>query len=129
MGVWLTRLIENVTMAHLTVSSGRATPTRVKVSHPAERLMNSGLGISEPNASIAALAAYNSISRVSTQKHAFNWSTRALPPKRMEEDMGRTGMTSLPMPSAGIKPILRLCLAVVAKDLEATRNIVLGVNG
>lgn len=42
---------------HLTVSSGSATPVLVNVSHPASRLMNSGFGMSDPSASIAAFAA------------------------------------------------------------------------
>jgi hypothetical protein len=36
----------------------------------------------------------------------------------------RTGMTSLPIPSAGIKPILRDCLAEVAKVRKGARNMV-----
>ncbi len=43
---------------HSTVSSGNATPVFVKVSQPADRSMNSGLGMSEPRASIARRAAY-----------------------------------------------------------------------
>lgn len=43
---------------HSTVSCGKATPVRVKVSNPATRSMNSGLGMSDPRASIACLAAY-----------------------------------------------------------------------
>lgn len=35
-----------------------------------------------------------------------------------------TGMTSLPIPSAGIRPILRDCLLTVDKDLIGSLNII-----
>lgn len=62
---------------HSTVSSGNATPPLVNSSNPASKFVNSGFGMSEPNASIAVRAA---------------------------------GMTSRPIPSAGIRPILSLDL-------------------
>ena len=39
--------------------------------------------------------------------------------------MGNTGMTSFPIPSAGIRPILKDCLlTVVEKDLIGSLNII-----
>jgi len=46
-----------ILMPYWTVSSGSATPVLVKHSHPAMRSMNSGFGISEPNAIMASFAA------------------------------------------------------------------------
>jgi len=50
------QFIETV-RTYWTVSSGSATPVLVKHSQPATRSMNSGFGISEPNAIMASLAA------------------------------------------------------------------------
>ena len=39
--------------------------------------------------------------------------------------MGKfTGMTSFPIPSAGMRPILRVCLAAMEKGLKGTLNMV-----
>ena len=45
-------------ITYSTVSSGSAVPLFVKCSKPAKRSINSGLGMSDPSAVIATLAAY-----------------------------------------------------------------------
>ena len=40
------------------------------------------------------------------------------------KDMGKlTGMTSFPIPSAGMRPILSVCLAAIEKGLKGTLNM------
>jgi hypothetical protein len=96
--------------AYSTVSCGRATPVLVNVSQPANRSINSGLGISDPSASMAVLAAC----------HVLAWEAK-------NHEKEHTGITSRPIPSAGMRPIFKVFLAVVEKDLRAGRSILLSV--
>ena len=76
-------------------------PDLVKYSKPASRSRNSVLGIVEPNARIASLAAYtaNEWSFVTGGRQGLSWK--------------RTGMTSWPIPSAGSIPMRSFVRAVV----------------
>ena len=69
--------------------------------------MKSGLGISDPRAMIACFAACSSYEFLC--KRESQWEI--------------TGMTSFPIPSAGIRPILIDFLAAVEKDLIGSLNI------
>lgn len=93
--------------AYSTVSSGKAVPFLVKYSKPAKRSMNSGLGMSEPKAMMAAFAAYIPF-------HPQGPNISMVECKLILKGGGRTGMTSFPIPSAGMRPILMVCLALVA---------------
>ena len=81
----------NQTLTHSTVSSGKATPVLANVSNPAARSINFGVGMSDPTASMAVLAA---------------------------------GITSFPIPSAGMRPIVSVLRVAVARDRIGVLNIV-----
>lgn len=91
--------------AYLTVSSGRAVPVLLKVSKPARRSTKTGRGMSEVTASIAALAAWNIGEG-----------------NKRENGEILTGMTSFPIPSAGMRPMVRLDLAL-ADRVRTVRNM------
>ena len=71
--------------------------------------MNSGLGIDEPSASSTRWAHCDQLCSAIYE----------LPPPCEKGSGGPTGMTSLPMPSAGIMPNLRLDLTAAAAILQS----------